>query len=75
MLLLIVIGCLLRTELTEKQKNMQLLLNLSIFGIFIFYLIWETRSRYLVMITPAIILSSFLGIISLNNYLKRKTTS
>lgn len=75
MLLLIIIGCILRTELTEKQKNMQLLLNLSIFGIFIFYLIWETRSRYLVMITPAIILSSFLGIISLNKYLKRKTTS
>lgn len=72
MLVLIIIGCLLRTELTDKQKNMQLLLNISIFGIFLFCLIWETRSRYLIIMTPALMLASFLGMISLSNYLKGK---
>lgn len=70
MLIFIFIGSVLRNYLDKTKRNLQLILNISIFGLFIFFLIWETRSRYIVNFIPILLLSSFLGVESLINYLK-----
>ncbi len=70
MLIFIIIGSIFRNYLNETKRNLQLILNISIFGIFIFFLIWEARSRYIVNFIPILLLSSFLGIESLINYFK-----
>jgi hypothetical protein len=70
-LLFNIIGIVLRKYLTKKQQLLQLFLNITIFGILIFFLIWETRSRYLVNMLPILLLSSFLGINAIVNYKER----
>ncbi|MCC0630253.1 MULTISPECIES: glycosyltransferase family 39 protein [unclassified Clostridioides] len=37
-------------------------LNICIFGVFLFLIIWETRSRYLLCYLPILILSAFFGL-------------
>lgn len=65
----IILGIMFRKYLSEKEKNLQLFLNIIIFGVFCFFLIWEARSRYIINFLPVILLSSYLGIISIKNFL------
>lgn len=68
----IILGMIFRKYLNEKQRDLQLFLNITIFGVFLFFLIWEARSRYLVSLLPIILLSSYLGICAFSGYIKNK---
>lgn len=68
----IILGMLFRKYLNEKQRDLQLFLNITIFGVFMFFLIWEARSRYLVSLLPIILLSSCLEITSIYNFIESK---
>lgn len=46
----------------RPRMNFTVLLNGLIFGVFVFFLVWETRSRYLMNFTPVIILAAAAGI-------------
>lgn len=55
----------------DNTRNPVTLIRIIIFGVFLFFLIWEARSRYLVNFTPMLIISSAYGI-KLVNSLARK---
>lgn len=65
MLIFIVIGIFYRKYLSKKQQDLQILLNIIIFGVFVFFLMWEARSRYIVNFIPILLLSSYLGIVAI----------
>lgn len=46
----------------KKYNRNEVVLRLSIFGLFIFLFIWETRSRYLINYLPIMQLISFIGV-------------
>ncbi len=73
-LFFILIGIFFRKYLTDRQKDIQLLLNIIIFGVFLFFLLWEARSRYIVNFIPILLSSSYLGVIAFYNYIKIKHT-
>ena len=54
----------------KKPEKNETILRLSIFGLFLFLLIWETRSRYLVNYLPVMQIISFIGIERLYEFLK-----
>ena len=61
----ILIGILLSSLMSIRNKKtfeMQNLFNISIFGVFLFLLIWETRSRYLVCFLIVMLVSSVYGL-------------
>ena len=49
----------------EKKINATLLLRLTVFGLFLFLIFWETRSRYLYWATPIFLLLSIDGLESI----------
>ena len=55
-----------------KQKNLHLLLNIIIFGAFLFFMLWEARSRYIVNFIPILLIDSYLGMLAIYNFLKLK---
>ncbi|WP_297639376.1 glycosyltransferase family 39 protein [uncultured Clostridium sp.] len=59
MLVMIAIGTL---GLFKDRKNLAMLCNICIFGIFLFLMIWETCSRYLLCIMPLMLISAMNGI-------------
>ena len=67
-LLFIVIGIAFRNYLNEKQRKLQFLLSVTTFGVYLFFLIWEASSRYLINFIPVFLLLGFLGITALSNY-------
>lgn len=68
----IILSILLRNKLDKKQQQILLLTSVIIFGVFLFFLIWEARSRYIVNFIPIILIQVYLGVIALCNYLKEK---
>ncbi|MEA3319908.1 MAG: hypothetical protein U9Q88_07750 [Bacillota bacterium] len=56
--LILFIGLLLAFPLIKDRKAFVTFCMLSIIGYFFFFLLWETRSRYLVSVTPLVILLS-----------------
>ncbi|MGD6778563.1 hypothetical protein ACQCT3_02120 [Sutcliffiella horikoshii] len=56
--LVLFIGLLSAFSLVKDRKAFVIFCMLSIIGYFFFFLLWETRSRYLVSVTPLIILLS-----------------
>ncbi len=59
--LVLVIGLLFAASLLREKKTFVMFCMLAIVGYFLFFLLWETRSRYLVSVTPLIILLSCMG--------------
>lgn len=59
MILVSAISCLIK-----RNKNMTLI-NITIFGIFLFLLIWESKPRYLYNFTPFFLMSAAYGLISI----------
>ncbi len=55
----------------KKDINYELTLRIAIFGLFLFLLIWETRSRYLVNYLPIMQIISFIGIEEIYDILKK----
>lgn len=63
--LVLFIGLLLAFPLVKDRKAFVTFCMLSIIGYFFFFLLWETRSRYLVSVTPLIILLSCMSYIKI----------
>ena len=64
-----------RKEFNDILKDkVNLIITLSIFGLLIFLIIWETRSRYIVNFIPIMVFAKFYGIDKLYDYIliKRK---
>lgn len=71
-LFFMLVGMILRKYLTSRQRDLQLLVNISIIGLYIFLLIWEARSRYVVNYVPLLLLSSYFGVEALKNFISSK---
>ncbi len=61
-LLSVLLGITFRKFLNQKQKDAQLICLITMFGTLIFFILWESRSRYIVNMAPLIILSAFMGV-------------
>lgn len=59
--LILLIGLFFAASLFKENKAFVMFCMLAIVGYFFFFLLWETRSRYLVSVTPLIILLSCMG--------------
>ena len=66
------LGILYRKHLPKELQDFQIILLTSTFGIFLFLLIWETRSRYLVNFVPIFLLNAYLGICAIKNKMDRR---
>ncbi len=71
-LALMLIGIIKRKYLPKEIKELQLLIFISIFGLFLFLLIWETRSRYLVNYVPLFLVNAYIGLCAINSEKKLK---
>ena len=58
---LIVVGGI---KLFQQKSAFEIVLSIAIFGTFLFLLIWETRSRYLIVALPLIMAVCVYGIAS-----------
>lgn len=58
----------------QNKRDAITLVRIIIFGVFLFFLIWEARSRYLVNFTPLFIIAAVFGIKTLFEAHKRKRT-
>lgn len=56
--------------LLKKDFNILFLLQVTLFGICIFLLLWETRSRYLLNFVPLLLVTSIDGVLVLYNTLR-----
>ena len=72
LLLLMVVGTVLKKYLRNDIRDFQFILNLSIIGLLLFLLIWETRSRYLVNYSPIFLINGYIGLNAIINYRKDK---
>ena len=72
MLIFIVLEMVLNKYIDEKGRKLTVILNICHFGVFLFFLIWEARSRYIVNYLPLLLLESFFGIEALKNYINKK---
>ena len=72
LLLLMVVGTVLKKYLRKEIRDFQFILNLSIIGLLLFLLIWETRSRYLVNYSPIFLINGYIGLNAIINYRKDK---
>lgn len=61
LLLFFVLGILFRNYLDVQKRNLYLLLNIIIFGLFVFFMLWEARSRYIVNFIPVLLFTCYLG--------------
>lgn len=55
--------------LLKSTNKLEQLLTITLFGVFLFLLIWETRSRYLVLYIPVILVLAVYGIDILNSWI------
>ena len=69
---LMLFGIIYKKYLPKEVQVLQFILNMSIFGIFLFLLIWETRSRYLVNYSSIFLLNAFIGLNAIIYYRKTK---
>ena len=70
LLLLLGIGLSVFCNFTERGWAREIqAVQLAVFGLFLFLLIWETRSRYLINFVPLFALLGIDGITSVENWL------
>lgn len=67
-----ILAVIFRKRLDDKQRKILLITSLIIFGNFMFFMIWEARSRYLVNFLPVFLIQVYLGIMATTNYLSEK---
>ena len=67
----LLLGVLFHKYLLREEQDFFLILTMSIFGLFLFLLIWETRSRYLVHMSPVFLVTGYLGFLSTINKWKQ----
>lgn len=56
-------------SLLKSTNQLEQLLTICLFGVFLFLLIWEARSRYLVLYVPIICVLSMYGLNQLNQFI------
>ena len=71
MLMNILIGAI---SLLKGKRTETHLFNITIFGVFLFLILWETRSRYLVCFLGVFMLSASNGIFEINKYINKLQT-
>ena len=54
-------------KLFTKKTTFEIVLSITLFGTFLFLLIWETRSRYLVLMLPVMIAMCTYGMCDKSN--------
>ncbi|MDO5794917.1 MAG: hypothetical protein Q4Q00_12110, partial [Turicibacter sp.] len=54
-------------KLFKEKSVFEILLSIALFGTFLFLLIWETRSRYLILYLPLMMLLSVYGMVAIKN--------
>lgn len=59
MIFMMIIGAI---GLFKNRKNLSMLCNITIFGMFVFLMIWETCPRYLLCILPIMLISAMNGL-------------
>ena len=74
-LVLIIASVILNRFLSSNLKEFSFILTLSIFGLFLFLIIWETRSRYLVNFIPIFLTEAYIGMISIFNYINARSNN
>ena len=67
-----VCGIYYRKNLSKEQQEFSLLCFIATFGIFLFLLIWETRSRYLINFIPLFMVNAYIGLCAYQNHRKTK---
>lgn len=55
----------------NKKEECRMIFSLGMFGVMLFLLIWETRSRYLVNFIPYFVLLSYFGIEQIHQFLEK----
>lgn len=65
-LIMLVAGIIYRKNLSSSQRDLQLFIYISLFGVMLFFLLWECRSRYLINFLPLILLGAYLDFIALS---------
>lgn len=71
MLISILIGAI---RIFKNKKTQGYLFNITIFGVFLFLILWETRSRYLVCFLGVFMLFASNGIFEVNKYINKIQT-
>ena len=74
MILIMIAGTNYNKFLSKEEKDFQWILNLSIIGIGMFLLIWETRSRYLVNYSFIFLTNTYIGLNAIIKYHRKKKT-
>ncbi len=59
----------------SKKQGCELILKIIICGVYFFFAIWETRSRYLVNFTPVFIITAVYSVKTLSAIIKRSSLS
>lgn len=72
MYIFMVLGCILDIKTQINSLDNKTLLRCMLFGIWLFLLIWETRSRYLVDFVPIMIILTVLSLANFVNFEKNK---
>ena len=67
-----ILGVSYRKYLNEKQKNILFINSITIFGVFLFFMLWEARSRYLVNYIPLLLIQTYLGVIAIEEKVRSK---
>ncbi len=71
-LILFSLSLLFNKYLKEEQRKLLFISSIITFGVILFFLIWEARSRYLINVLPIIIINASLGIIAIKNKIASK---
>lgn len=58
-------------SLFKSSHKFEQVLTILLFGLFLFLLVWEARSRYLILYVPVIATLGIYGLNQLNSYLKK----
>ena len=71
-IVLMILGVVFRKYLPDKIQELGIIINISIVGIILFLLIWETRSRYLVNFVPLFLVDAYIGLYALERFINTK---
>lgn len=59
-------------SILKQRVNFEIVLSITLFGVFLFLLFWETRSRYLILYIPVMLALASHGLYLFINYINRQ---
>lgn len=69
--LIVIVGC----SLFRKRISFEVVLSITLFGVFLFLLFWETRSRYLILYIPVMLALASHGLNKINCKINKRKLS